>query len=460
MDRHPPYSEEAEKGVLGSILLDWERVMDLCVSAGLEGDAFYVPAHRQIWGACLKLHNDRKPVDLLTVTDELRDRGELDKVGGAVYVDKLVDSTPTAANAEYYIKIVNDKWLGRKLIETARDAEAAIYGGDKPQEVVASHMHALTLLEREDNTHPSKETVWEQCKANALLAKEGKAVGLPSPWESFNRDTGGAVQAGVTLVVGAGGTRKSYLVNQWGLHASVQEDIPGVYYPFEDGPTRAMGRSVCLLAGVNSYKWSTGKYTPEAEVSMAAAFKRINQSPFEIRGGRSMSLVQRRLELARGVAKHGWKYAIFDAFKDMMRNGEDLKEQSATIAWCADMAEEFDMPIILTHHVNKGVQPDASDKEAERIKKRDVRGILSIWDGSRMVLALQCQKKEVNGRPFYTHYVLEAIKNNYAPLGSCALNIAQGTGMFTESARETFSDWTVGKHDTRDDGQKGKGDVF
>jgi len=458
-DHIPPYSEQAERGVLGSILLDWVRVMDLCVTAGLDGTAFYVPAYHSIWDACLSLHNDRKPVDLLTVSDKLRDSGELDRIGGSVFIDRLVDATPTAANAEWYIDIVNKKWLARKLIDAARDAESAIYGGDDPQEVVASHMHALNMLEKEDNTHPTKEGIWEQCKANAKLAKEGKAVGLPSPWETFNRDTGGAVHAGVTLVVGAGGTRKSYLVNQWGLHAAVVEGIPGVYYPFEDGPTRSMSRSVCLLAGVDNYKWSRGNYTPEAEEAMAAAFKRLNASPFEIRGGRSLSLTQRRLELARGVSKHGWKFCVFDAFKDMMRNGEDLKEQATTIAWAADMAEEFDMPVIVTHHVNKGSKAEAGDVEAERIKKRDVRGILSIWDASRMVVALQCQKKLTNrGRPVYTNYVLDCIKSNYGPLGACSLNINHGTGAFTSAIRKPFSDWTTNEYETIESHEKEEGD--
>jgi len=461
MDRIPPSSEEAERGTLGSVLLDCSRVMDLCIEKGIESGAFYVPAHRTVWAAMLALHEASKAVDATTVATELRDRGELERIGSSVFLDRLIESTPTAAHSEYYIDNVMEKWTARRVIDANRQAEVALYEGGSTVEVVATHLHALTGLQGKTRGHDSKAEVWEKCKADALAAQQGKAIGLPTPWESFNQDTGGCVHAGVTLIVGGGGTRKSYLVNQIGLHAAVEMDIAGVYYPFEDGSQRSLARSVCMLAGVNSYLWARGKFTPEAENAMADAFKRLNKSPFDIRGGRGMSLSQRRLELARGVSKHGWKFCIFDAFKDMMRNPDDLTEQARTINWAADMAEEFDMPVLLTHHINAGnrTEQKKEDSEAERIKKRDIRGILTIWDAARMVLALQCQKKLTRqGRPVYTHYVLDGLKNNYGPLGACSLDINHGTGVFTSASRPPFSDWTTDEYETIEEGKDN--DVF
>ncbi len=100
--RTPPYSEEAERGVLGSILLDASRVLDLCVENGLATpESFYVPAHRTLYGVLQQMSTRGEVVDMLTVLERLRAENLLDAVGGAGFLEKLVDATPTAAHAEY-----------------------------------------------------------------------------------------------------------------------------------------------------------------------------------------------------------------------------------------------------------------------------------------------------------------------------------------------------------------------
>ena len=118
--RVPPYSEEAERGVLGSILLDASRVADLCVEAQLTGESFYVPAHRVVFETVLGMTGESVAIDVLTVTERLQSAGKLDAIGGAAFLDRLIDSTPTAAHAEYYIDIVRQKHLLRAHHRAAR----------------------------------------------------------------------------------------------------------------------------------------------------------------------------------------------------------------------------------------------------------------------------------------------------------------------------------------------------
>ena len=122
--RIPPYSEEAERGVLGSILLDASRVLDLCVESGLSTpESFYVPAHRTFYGVLQQMSSRGEVIDMLTVLERLRAENLLDAVGGAAFLEKLVDATPTAAHAEYYIDIVRQKALLRRAIDCAREIE-------------------------------------------------------------------------------------------------------------------------------------------------------------------------------------------------------------------------------------------------------------------------------------------------------------------------------------------------
>ena len=120
--RLPPYSEEAERGVLGSIMLDAARVLPLGAAAGLTADWFYVPAHQVVFAAVAALRPDW--IDLLTTGDELKARGTLEKIGGHAFLERLIDATPTATHAEYYLRIVAEQYRRRQIISAAQQALA------------------------------------------------------------------------------------------------------------------------------------------------------------------------------------------------------------------------------------------------------------------------------------------------------------------------------------------------
>lgn len=449
---NPPYSEHAERAVLGSLLRpnDHARVFGMCADAQLDESAFFVPAHSLIWRAVAWLHANKKPVDVLTLENALRQYGKLDDVGGIEAIEKLIDDTPTAANAEHYIDQVSERWTARRVLEHNLEIDAQIAAGKDAREVLADHVHSLgKLADTKTDSRMSKDGIWARCLAMVAGAKKGVPAGLPTPWETFNHVGGGMVWDGVTLVVGGGGTRKSMLVNQIATHAGVECGIPGIYYSMEDSPERALNRAACMLAGVSCWRWESGRAGDEEDAAVREAFKRINSSPLHIFGARSMSLTQRRLDIARRVANDGVRFVIFDAFKEMDKSGGDPREEAKLMIWMADLAEEFHLAVPCVHHVNKGFNPrhghrtSEEKRLSERITKRDVKGASNIWDGSRKVVALQCQwKRRVDGSIFPTNYVLDVIKTNYGRTCALSLDCDENTGVFKESVRPPFSDWT------------------
>ena len=118
-DGIPPCSEEAERCVLGAILIDAERVMDVCAEKGLRTESFYGGENRFMFEAAMSLWRDGRPIDALTVSEKLRTMGELDRLGGTTFVDGFIDATPTAAHAEYYADLVVSKDLLRRTIHCA-----------------------------------------------------------------------------------------------------------------------------------------------------------------------------------------------------------------------------------------------------------------------------------------------------------------------------------------------------
>ena len=120
----PPSSIEAERAVLGSILLDTsgrdrDRVMDLCLAGGVTEESFFDPRNRTVYSAMLLLNRLGKPLDALVLIDSLKTDGKLDSIGGVAYIQSLIDQTPTTAHAEHYINIVKAKHLRRTMIERA-----------------------------------------------------------------------------------------------------------------------------------------------------------------------------------------------------------------------------------------------------------------------------------------------------------------------------------------------------
>jgi len=452
------FDSQAEAGLLGSILLDGGRCMDLCVAKGLRKEAFHVPAHSLVFRGMDWLHKQGRAIDALTVGNALAKHSFLEEVGGTTFLDGLIDATPTAAHAEHYLDIVSEKWLARQVLESTHAVEVKLEDGNSsPQDVLAEHIHKLNELHGTGNTkEDSKAETWAKCKAQVARAKQGAPMGLPSPWPTFNQRTGGGVFGGVTLVVGHSGTRKSFLLNQWGIHAAIIDGrFPGCYFSFEDSKERALNRAACLLANLNVFRWERGWLSGDEEKRLDDAAQKIIASNYDIRGGRNKSLAQRRLEIARGVSKHGWVWVGYDALKDVEKSGGDPKEEAKFMGWLADVSEEFGIALILSHHLNKGrskvplTSPD-DRRLKERIERRDIKGAGAIEQSSRLILALQCQSKMVDGSLRNVRYVLDTLKANYGPEIAVPLSLDFETGWFTERKMENpddkpFDDWSAGR---------------
>ena len=134
--RTPPSNLSAERGVLGSIMLDAtsaeadNRVLDLCLSKGISAESFYSPRNRTIFAALSELSAAGMPVDCVTLDERLRSTGRLEAAGGVAYIQSILDDTPTSAHAEYYIDIVRQKSLLRKVIECASEIERKCYAAE------------------------------------------------------------------------------------------------------------------------------------------------------------------------------------------------------------------------------------------------------------------------------------------------------------------------------------------
>ena len=185
--RLPPYSEEAERGVLGSALIDSEKVLELCSDNQLSADSFHVPAHRHLFEQLQEMTQTGKAVDLLTVGEYLKQNDRLDSVGGYVFLEGLIDSTPTAAHAEYYIGFVRQKHLLRNIINEATEAIDRCY--------TETDEDAESILNRTESAffdlsgqQISKTEDWKEAVNQTMAKIDGKqSYGVPTGYVGLDK---------------------------------------------------------------------------------------------------------------------------------------------------------------------------------------------------------------------------------------------------------------------------------
>lgn len=281
MSEFVPYSEEAERGALGSCLLEPLRLMPVAQARfGITEDYFYVPAHKAIWEALVEMERDQAPIDILTVSDRLRSNGKLERIGGETALDQLVNDTPTAAHGEYYLDIVRKKFELRSVIDACREGEQ-----DARDEAVSATVVIASMQERfaKIGKGPVDEEKNDAVMAGILQswrdASDGKkpAIGIETPWEQVTRTMCG-LDEGVIIVAGRPSAGKTTLEDAIAHHAA-QMGIGVARATLDSTRKQLLARSICRSAGISMPKMKFGFGTKAQHASALAAAADIAEMP-------------------------------------------------------------------------------------------------------------------------------------------------------------------------------------
>ena len=184
--RELPQDIEAEQGLLGSILLDPERVLDICATKGMVAEAFVDPIHRRIYAAIMRLASKGQPVDGITVAHFLKGTGDLDAVGGLRALTELMERTPTSAHASYYADLVMEQYLRRCILGAVREVEANVYDASQSADYVLGMAEQTILGIGEGRTKSGTTVDWQTSVGETLsiltrqLKSPGELSGIPT----------------------------------------------------------------------------------------------------------------------------------------------------------------------------------------------------------------------------------------------------------------------------------------
>ncbi|KPK02854.1 MAG: replicative DNA helicase [Nitrospira bacterium SG8_35_4] len=361
LDRLPPQNIEAEQFVLGAVLLENEAIA--VVIENLTPKDFYKEAHKKIFIAMLDLYEKNEPIDLITLTEQLSRKEQLEAVGGATYLSSIVSLVPTAANARYHAKIIKEKSILRNLIITATEIITTSYDSEQDVHELldAAETKIFNISEkmvRQSYIH-IKDVVKDTIElVDKLFDKKELITGIPTGFSDLDEATTG-FHPGDLIVVGArpGMGKTAFSLNII-THAAIEENIPIAVFSLEMTKEQIVLRMLCSEAEVDSKAVRSGYHSKEDYRKLVNAAGRLSEAPIYIDDSFN-SILDIRAKSRRLKAEHGLGLIVVDYLQLMSGVGSfTAREQviSEISRSLKALAKDLSVPVIVISQLNRSCE--------------------------------------------------------------------------------------------------------
>jgi replicative DNA helicase len=362
-DRLPPQELEAEQSVLGGMLLSKDAIAD--VVSVLHAEDFYKPVHETIFRTILDLYAKGEPADPITVSAELTKRGEITKVGGAPYLHTLVQSVPTAANAEYYAEIVYEAAVARRLVEAGTEIASSGYRreGDAEGlvEAAQARVHAVARQRGGDSTRHASDGLDNTFDAIEAAGRRGpgELTGVPTGFLDLDSLTEGFQPGQVILIAGRPAMGKSTLGLDIARSASIRHHLHTVVYSLEMSRAELQLRLLSAEGPVALHHLRSGSVTEDDWTRMARAKDRIDASHLYLDDSPELTAMTIRTK-ARRLKQQGKLDLVVIDYLQLLQHGggrrvESRQQEVSDISRHLKlMAKELEVPVIALCQLNRG----------------------------------------------------------------------------------------------------------
>jgi replicative DNA helicase len=387
----PPQNVEAEQSILGGILIENDAINK--VTEILTPDDFYRDAHRKIYNALINLTERDEPADLVTLTNELRKLNQLDAIGGASYVASLIDSVPTAANIEYYAKIVKEKAILRKLIQTSTEIITQSYEdrGDVESFIDEAERAIFQISERrvKPSFYPIRDIVKQSFKTiERLFERKELVTGVPSGFRELDQKTAGFQPSDLIIVAGRPSMGKTAFCLNVAQYAAIEKKTPIAIFSLEMSKEQLVIRMLCSEARVEGTKLRTGFLIESDWPRLTLAAGNISEAPIFIDDSAALSVLELRAKARRLKAEHGLGMIVVDylqLMKGRLRAESRQQEISEISRSLKALAKDLAVPVIAVSQLSRrteerqGMRPQLSDLRESGAIEQDADLILFIY---------------------------------------------------------------------------------
>lgn len=392
-----PQSPDAERGVLGSVLLSPREVCGLCVEKNITPDHFHIPAHGTVFEVILELWNANKPIDLIILTQVLGDRNLLDKVGGPGYVTELFNFVPTAANAAYYIEIIQEKYTLRRIILTCNKYAMRSY--DEQEEVhslldaVEQEVFEIAADRFRDLVPTMKEQVMEALESiEKLYEQRGAISGLATGFAELDRMTDGMHPAEMFVIAARPSMGKTALAMNIAEHVAVDLKHPVAVFSLEMSAHQLVQRLICSRARISLKKIKDGFLAEHEFPKLTAAASKFSESKIYIDDTAGLSILELRAKARRLKSQHDIQLIVIDylqLLRSTSRRAQDNRqlEISEISSGIKSLAKELKIPIIVLAQLNRNPENRTGDSKG-RPRLSDLRESGSIEQDADLVTLL------------------------------------------------------------------------
>lgn len=362
LQKVPPQQIEAEQSLLGGILIESQGLP--AALEVLRGEEFYRDAHRTIFQAFQELFQRNEPIDLITTTEYLSEKNQLDKVGGATYLASLTEMVPSAANVSAYARIIHDKALLRKLIQTANEITALCYGGGKNVEEILDQTEAAIFAVTESRIRtsysPLKDIVKKSIENIERFQEYREMVtGVASHYTDLDKLTAGFQPSDLIIIAARPSMGKTALALSIARNVAMVGGIPVGVFSLEMSKEQLAMRLLCAEARVDSHKIRTGFLSQQECVKMLNAAGKFMDTPMYIDDTPAISVLELRAKARRMKADRGLGLVVVDYLQLMQgRQGVERREQeiSDISRSLKGLAKELNVPVIALSQLNRKVE--------------------------------------------------------------------------------------------------------
>ncbi len=369
----PPQAPDLEQAVLGALMLERNAVNEAIDI--LQPESFYVEAHRKIFTAIQFLFRNDQPIDILTVTEQLKKSGELDIVGGPFYISQLTNKVASSANVQYHARIISQKHILRELIRVGADMMRDAYDDsadvfdllDKTEQ----DLYQITSGNLKRNYEPMSELIQGAiAQIENAKTKTGGVSGIPTGFVELDKLTAGWQRSDMVIVAARPAMGKTAFVLSMARNIAVEHKRAVAVFSLEMSSTQLVTRLISSEAGINAEKLKKGDLSDAEFGILHQQISRLTNAPIFIDDTPGLNIFELRAKARRLKAQHNVDLIIID-YLQLMTSGGDNKggnreqEISAISRSIKSIAKELDIPIIALSQLSRAVETRGGDKRPQ-----------------------------------------------------------------------------------------------
>jgi len=424
--RVPPQNIEAEMSVLGSLMLDKDAIIK--IADLVHPDDFYKDANRLIYETMLELFEDREPIDVLSLSNHLEEKKNLEEVGGSGYLTDLVNSVPTASNVVHYAKVVQKKSLLRKLISTASDIVELGYQEAEDVEKVLDEaeqkLFAVSQKYVKADFVPLKTYLESAFNRIDELHKGDRDIrGVPTGFQDLDNILAGLQKSDLVILASRPSIGKTSLALDIARYLGVQKKIPVGVFSLEMSSDQLVDRLLAAEARVDAWRIRTGRLRSSDEeddfAKIGEAMGILSEAPIYIDDSARANVMKMRTLARRLQAEHNLGLIIIDYLQLMEGRTSDnrVQEVSEISRSLKGLARELNIPVLALSQLSRAVE----NRSPQIPKLSDLRESGSIEQDADVVMFLYREDREKPDTPNKNVIQVIVSKHRNGPLGTASL---------------------------------------